>query len=896
MKFAWKLIAVMLGILAAMGVVIYHFVYLPGLESLEREIKKRFKNDIINVMDQIDRSLYERFSDLRHLASDPALRSNPPAPAAVAARLKEFADGEAALFFYDLNRVKIAGSGAAEAGEEYPFAARWADVLLGERYVMEISRSETGGDPAFYFSHPVKDAREKILGVLVSRVLVSTVYRIIEGTASLHEEYAPIIDLVNEEGLLLYSTYNKKGMLKDNLTGWESVKKALKAGGDASPQEEYFYVFVKENGYSDFKGSGWTLRAYIPKGIVFKPALELRDRIVAVLLPIAFFSILAVFVVSQSISRPLVRLKRAADRISRGEFDTGPQVRSRDEVGELARSFYKMTDELKRANLALEDWAKTLEKKVEARTMDLGQAQKAALNMLEDLQKTKEDLERTNKELQNLDQLKSHFVSTVSHELRTPLSIMKEGINLILDRIPGPVNDQQGRLLEAMKNSLYRLERIIDNLLDISKIESGKVEVRKELVELGPLLQKNLSFFEAKAKEKGIELKLNLPAEGVRVYADEDKINQVFTNLVGNALKFTGKGSVLVEARENAAEVECAVSDTGIGIEKESLPKVFDKFQQFGRTAGPGEKGTGLGLSIVKGIVELHRGRIRVESEPGRGTRFTFWLPKHTPGTLARECVASGIEQAKKKNFKLAVVAVTAAEAGPKEPAPSDPLMDELAEIVKSGLRRQGDMAFRDGTTVFVVCVDCDRDNALKMGMRLGQAANDYLVEKNLSGRAKIGVGCAAFPDDAAAGDDLLLKAKRASFQKKWLVKKKILLVDNEPDFVDMLKMRLEANDFVVTPAYDGRDALEKLKTDRFDAVLLDMLMPRMDGLEALKIIKGQYRDLPVFMITAYTTDQRFDLAMELGAAGFIRKTSDLNHEIVNIMTVLDMSDQYSVR
>jgi signal transduction histidine kinase len=241
-----------------------------------------------------------------------------------------------------------------------------------------------------------------------------------------------------------------------------------------------------------------------------------------------------------------------------------------------------------------------------------------------------DELKRANEELKKLNQLKSDFVSTVSHELRTPLAITKEGISLILDRIPGEINEKQEKILDTTRNNIDRLARIIDELLDISKIEAGKVELKRGLVDIAGLIRQTASSFEFKLKEKNLELRVNVPEKQIDAFVDPDKLTQVFTNLIGNALKFTDRGYIEISLQEKEKEIACIVADTGLGIAEEYLPKVFSKFEQFGRLPGPGEKGTGLGLSITKGIIELHGGKIWVESKLGQGTKFSFILPKYT--------------------------------------------------------------------------------------------------------------------------------------------------------------------------------------------------------------------------------------------------------------------------
>ena len=306
------------------------------------------------------------------------------------------------------------------------------------------------------------------------------------------------------------------------------------------------------------------------------------------------------------------------------------------------RQIKDLITKLKNSKTEIQGFADTLEKKVKERTGKVEEAQAATLNIMEDMQENNENLARTNegikilykelenknKELKKLDQLKSEFISTVSHELRTPLSIVKESISLIHDKVIGEINDKQGKILGTAESNIDRLTRIIGNLLDISKIESGSMELKREKINIVKLVNDVISSFALKTKGKGLALKTNFAKEEILIYCDSDRLIEIFTNLIHNALKFTEKGFVEVSLTESKDSVECSVLDTGIGVSSSDLPTIFNKFQQFGRSTGTGERGTGLGLSIVKGIVELHKGKIWVESELGKGSIFTFTLPK----------------------------------------------------------------------------------------------------------------------------------------------------------------------------------------------------------------------------------------------------------------------------
>lgn len=369
-----------------------------------------------------------------------------------------------------------------------------------------------------------------------------------------------------------------------------------------------------------------------------------------------------------------------------------------------------------------------------------------------------EELKQKNIELEKLDQLKSDFVSIVSHELRTPLSITKEGISLVLDGVTGSINSKQSKILTTSKNNIDRLARIINSLLDVSKIESGKVELRKKIVDLGVLIKNVISSFENAAKAKGLELRANLPkGQSFNLYVDEDRMMQVFTNLIGNSLKFTEKGHIDISLKQGEYETEFMVSDTGIGIAAEDLPKVFTKFLQFGRTPGAGEKGTGLGLSIAKGLVELHRGKIWVESEPGKGTRFIFTLPKYSEGEIAKEYIGHAIDDAIKSSANVTLAVVTLSYSD-KIKDIYDGLAEDLLKIIRAQLYRGKDLVLKYRNEFFVIMHDCDKNNGLIVQGRIDQALKSYLEDSNLVNDIKISFNLAIYPDEENNLQDLMNK------------------------------------------------------------------------------------------------------------------------------------------
>jgi signal transduction histidine kinase len=352
-----------------------------------------------------------------------------------------------------------------------------------------------------------------------------------------------------------------------------------------------------------------------------------------------------------------------------------------------------------------------------------------------------------------LEKLKDDLINTVSHELRTPLSITKEAISLVLEKVPGKINDQQTEILGIAKKNVERLARIINGLLDVSRIESGNVEIHRDDVDLGALIRLTAAAFETKARDKGLELAVRLPEGPLTAYGDEDKLNQILVNLVDNAVKFTVSGSVEIAVEDRATAVECRVRDTGIGIAPNDLPKVFDKFTQFGRKDGPGEKGTGLGLSIVKGLVELHRGEIRIESELGRGTTVYFTLPRLSFQEKLQGEISRMIRDADEKNgnFSLLVFGIPNLPVFEAESAERTAgAMREVAGLLKKSLRRRGDTVMYDRDKFFLILPETKKKDAPFVLERMRENLKQYIAASDwLNGRIELETEILSFPEEA---------------------------------------------------------------------------------------------------------------------------------------------------
>jgi two-component system sensor histidine kinase GlrK len=232
--------------------------------------------------------------------------------------------------------------------------------------------------------------------------------------------------------------------------------------------------------------------------------------------------------------------------------------------------------------------------------------------------------------LRELDELKQAFLATVSHELRSPLTSMREAAHLLRDRVGGELNDRQSRMVEIIAGSCERLLRLVNQVLDLSRLRAGVLTLDRQPVDLDRVVARALDEMRPQAEEAGLALSFERRGNDFMVEGDEDRLVQVFVNLIANAVRFTlRRGRVTVRLHDAGREVEVQVEDTGVGIPAVALPHIFDTWQQAHQQRG----GTGLGLAIVRGIVQAHAGRVTVESHEGKGSRFSVLLPRRKENT-----------------------------------------------------------------------------------------------------------------------------------------------------------------------------------------------------------------------------------------------------------------------
>jgi len=328
------------------------------------------------------------------------------------------------------------------------------------------------------------------------------------------------------------------------------------------------------------------------------------------------------FLIQKGVSSPLRDLQAVAEKMSLGNYWRRASVRSNDEIGQLAIAFNTMANAVQSRTTELNNLTASLEDQVETRTAELReQATRLA--------KTNRDLVVARKQAEDANKLKSEFLSTMSHELRTPLNAINGYTQIMLAGMTGPFSQEQHEYLDRIWSNGNHLLRLINDVLDLAKIEAGRIDIVKEPFGLREWLDGIVSQVQGLADEKKLDFEVTFDERMPgAIVADSDRLRQVAINLLSNAIKFTDKGSVkLAIRRQGKDKWELAVSDTGIGIPSHAQEYIFDEFRQVDGSSRRQHGGTGLGLAIVRNLCLMMSGNIRVKSQVGEGSTFTVLLP-----------------------------------------------------------------------------------------------------------------------------------------------------------------------------------------------------------------------------------------------------------------------------
>ena len=482
-------------------------------------------------------------------------------------------------------------------------------------------------------------------------------------------------------------------------------------------------------------------------------------------------------------------------------------------------------------------------------------------------------------EMKEIDRVKSQFLANMSHELRTPLNSIIGFSRVILKGIDGPINDIQSQDLSAIYSSGQHLLSLINDILDLSKIEAGKMELAFAEVNLADMINSAMSTAVGLVKDKPIKLHTDIPETLPPVRADSTRIRQVLINFLSNAAKFTEEGSVevnvsLTTSPANKPELMVTVSDSGPGIAPEDQGKLFLPFSQVDDSPTRKTGGTGLGLSICRSLIELHGGRIGLlSSQPGEGSTFFFTLPldeneiiaPDETGRTAEKIILSIDDDPKVislyerylKPHGYRVIPLTdpkLALAKVKETRPFAVTLDIMMPE-KDGWQIMHELK-NDPETRDIPIVICSILENQEKGFSMGAA--DYLVKPFLQ-------------------DDMLNAVSRLNRDSRI---KEVFVIDDDPDSLRLVRKILEEkHQFRVTTAQGGIQGWQLIQSHRPDIIIVDLFMPDMNGFTILQNLheNPNLRQIPVIVLTgADLTPEQHDQLTEFGQAaitkGFLRE------------------------
>jgi CheY-like chemotaxis protein/nitrogen-specific signal transduction histidine kinase len=487
----------------------------------------------------------------------------------------------------------------------------------------------------------------------------------------------------------------------------------------------------------------------------------------------------------------------------------------------------------------------------------------------EELKETNRQLEQRNQEVERANRLKSEFLASMSHELRTPLHTVIGFAELLAEESQGPLNEKQKRYVKHIHRDSQHLLELINDVLDLSRIEAGRLDLHCEDFTVRPAVEEVVSSIGALAMVKSIELTSHLAGQ-LMIYADRLRFKEILMNLLSNAVKFTPSGGqITVTAEERGEFVEFSVSDTGIGIAPEEHKAIFDTFYQVGSTTKGVREGTGLGLTICQHLVERQGGRISVESMLGKGSTFRFTMPVGPDATPEPEpepesplvLVAEPDESARELLINHLVTqgyrtesALTAEEtlrlARNLKP---DAIALDLSIATGGWGTLQKLLKAPDTASIPLIVISSQDEN--KSAIALGAAA--YLVKP--------------------VKKEVFLEALKKHISPRPGHSTRVLAVDDDPDSLQLLQEFLSNAGFTTVTAASGREALETLARVPVDVAIIDLVMPEMSGFELILRIKENphLESLPLLVLTGRDlTEQDYDVLQRKTKAVFLKASS----------------------
>jgi signal transduction histidine kinase len=498
----------------------------------------------------------------------------------------------------EMLRLSRIGTSSVDPAADHSAEPYFKTAVAGKTYFGPVMFPADSFEPRIMIAVPIEPFRGEIIGVLTASVNVRYVWDVVQEIRVGETGYAYV---VSDTGVLVAHPDLFLVLQRKNFSELPQVAALRDPASEAASTGTYRNVYGKWvlASHAAVPEVGWTVMVERPVTEAYGPLIASLARTGGILLVACLTAIGAAALLGRRVLNPIEELRRGAARLEAGDLETKLTVKTGDEFEELAEDFNRMAARLRESHA-------DLEKKVEIRTRQLEEKSRAL------------ELESRHK---------SQFLANMSHELRTPLNAILGYTELIVDGVYGQPSEQMQSVLQRVDINGRHLLGLINDVLDLSKIESGQLTLSLTDYSLDDIVQSVFTGVESLAAEKGLAFTTDVAPDLPRGRGDERRIAQVLLNLTGNAIKFTDAGEVTIKASAYNGSFTIAVRDTGPGIDDADQGRIFGEFQQVDGSSTRRKGGSGLGLSIAKRIVELHGGRIWVESRRGAGSTFSFTLP-----------------------------------------------------------------------------------------------------------------------------------------------------------------------------------------------------------------------------------------------------------------------------
>jgi PAS domain S-box-containing protein len=507
--------------------------------------------------------------------------------------------------------------------------------------------------------------------------------------------------------------------------------------------------------------------------------------------------------------------------------------------------------------------------------------------IMESLAATNQELGLRNREVERATQMKSKFLASMSHELRTPLNAIVGFSDLLAEGTPGRLNDKQKRFVNHIKQGSTHLLQLINDILDLSKIEAGQLELHNEEFLVKDALPEVLSTIAPLAMAKNIRIEQNLHSNSL-VRADRVRFKQILYNLLSNAVKFTPKGGLItIECADLSEFVQVSVTDTGIGIRAEDQKIVFEEFRQVEGSADHAPEGTGLGLAITKRLVEQQGGQISVESEVGKGSRFTFTLPEAEPTSKVPEIAKAAPASLATTFGRLTpLVLIVDDEVSARELLVSYLESEYRVAVANSGVEavKKAQQLRPDAITLDVLMPGSSGFETLAALRKNSETANIPVILLSIVDQKQVGfaLGAADYLIKPVR-KPALLEAVRKHVPSPADEESSILLVDDDPKALELMEEVLRSAGYETQAVRSGTRALEVLANKVVGAILLDLLMPGMDGFQVIYHVRQEpaFRELPILVMTAKNLSQDELALLNRETQGLLQKDRSSHEQLI---------------